>query len=56
MTRLAHPRTLIVVLVLPLLVVGLGMWALSGRVDRLDAVPAAVVNLDEGAEVEDADG
>lgn len=31
------------------------LWALSGR-DRLDAVPAAVVNLDEGAEVTDADG
>lgn len=56
MTRLNHPRTLLVVLLLPLLVVGLGMWALSGRVDRLDAVPAAVVNLDEGAEIEDADG
>ena len=56
MTRLNHPRTLLVVLILPLLVVGLGMWALSGRVDRLDAVPAAVVNLDEGAEIEDADG
>ena len=41
---------------LPLLVAALGMWALSGRVDRLDAVPAAVVNLDEGAEVTDADG
>ena len=56
MTRLNHPRTLLVVLLLPLLVVGLGMWALSGRVDRIDAVPAAVVNLDEGAEIEDADG
>src|SRR5699024_3930308 len=56
MNRLSHPRTLIVVLVLPLLVVGLGMWALSGRVDRLDTVPAAVVNLDEGAEIENADG
>ncbi|ATG54867.1 YhgE/Pip [Brachybacterium ginsengisoli] len=56
MNRLTHPRTLIVVLVLPLLVVGLGMWALSGRVDRLDTVPAAVVNLDQGAEITDADG
>ena len=56
MTRLKHPRTLIVVLLLPLLVAGIGLWALSGRVDRLDAVPAAVVNLDEGAEVTDADG
>src|SRR5699024_5885157 len=56
MNRLSHPRTLVVVLVLPLLVVGLGMWALSGRVDRLDTVPAAVVNLDEGAEIENADG
>ena len=56
MTRLAHPRTLLVVLLLPLLVAGLGLWALSGRVDRLDAVPAAVVNLDKGAEITDADG
>ncbi|GAA1491432.1 YhgE/Pip domain-containing protein [Brachybacterium sacelli] len=56
MTRLKHPRTLIVVLLLPLLVAGLGLWALSGRVDRLDSAPAAVVNLDEGAEVTDADG
>src|SRR5699024_2213344 len=56
MKSLSHPRTLIAVLVLPLLVVGLGMWALSGRVDRLDTVPAAVVNLDEGAEIENADG
>ncbi|MGO1684143.1 MAG: YhgE/Pip domain-containing protein, partial [Brachybacterium sp.] len=56
MNRFTHPRTLIVVLVLPLLVAALGMWALSGRVDRLDAVPAAVVNLDDGAEIENADG
>src|SRR5699024_4424514 len=56
MNRLSHPRTLVVVLVLPLLVVGLGMWALSGRVDRLDTVPAAVANLDEGAASENADG
>ncbi|WP_262423684.1 YhgE/Pip domain-containing protein [Brachybacterium sp. Z12] len=56
MSRFTHPRTLIVVLVLPLLVAALGMWALSGRVDRLDTVPAAVVNLDKGAEIEDADG
>ncbi|MGP9604434.1 YhgE/Pip family protein [Brachybacterium sp. AOP42-E1-35] len=56
MNRLTHPRTLIVVLVLPLLVAALGMWALSGRVDRLDTVPAAVVNLDAGAEIENADG
>ncbi|MGO2585817.1 MAG: YhgE/Pip family protein [Brachybacterium tyrofermentans] len=56
MTRLTHPRTLLVVLLLPLLVVGAGLWALSDRVDRLDTVPAAVVNLDEGAEITDADG
>lgn len=43
-----HPRALIVVLLLPLLVAGVGMWALKDRVDRLDTVPAAVVNLDEG--------
>ncbi|WP_422117552.1 ABC transporter permease [Brachybacterium sp. UNK5269] len=56
MTRLKHPRTLLVVLLLPLLVAALGLWALSGRVDRLDAVPAAVVNLDAGAEIEDENG
>ncbi len=56
MTRLKHPRTLLVVLLLPLLVAALGMWALSGRVDRLDTVPAAVVNLDTGAEIEDENG
>src|SRR5699024_8984649 len=56
MNSLSPRRTLIAVLVLPVLVVGLGMWAPSGRVDRLDTVPAAVVNLDEGAEIENADG
>lgn len=48
----APPRTLIVVLLLPLLVAAVGMWALSGRVDRIDEVPAAVVNLDEGTTME----
>lgn len=48
MSILKHPRTLLVVLLLPLLVAGVGMWALKDRVDRLDQVPAAVVNLDEG--------
>jgi putative membrane protein len=49
--KLSHPRTLVVVLLLPLLVVGIGMWALSGRVDNVDKVPAAVVNLDKGAKM-----
>ncbi|MCT2294564.1 YhgE/Pip domain-containing protein [Brachybacterium muris] len=52
MNRLRHPRTLIVVLLLPVLVAAVGMWALSGRVDRIDEVPAAVVNLDEGTTME----
>lgn len=52
MTRLLHSRILVLVLLLPVLVAGIGLWALSGRVDRLDDVPAAVVNLDEGAEME----
>lgn len=47
-----HPKALLVVLLLPLLVAGVGMWALKDRVDRLDAVPAAVVNLDEGVHME----
>lgn len=49
--NLRHPRTLLVVLLLPLLVTGIGMWALTGRVDRISEVPAAVVNLDEGAKM-----
>ncbi|MGY5764525.1 ABC transporter permease [Brachybacterium sp. DNPG3] len=49
---LRHPRSLIVILLLPLLVVGVGMWALTGRLDKLDEVPAAVVNLDEGTVME----
>ncbi|UYG16348.1 YhgE/Pip domain-containing protein [Brachybacterium huguangmaarense] len=44
-----YPKALIVVVLLPLLIAGVGMWALKDRVDRLDDVPAAVVNLDEGA-------
>lgn len=48
MRILRYPKALIVVLLLPLLVAGVGMWALKDRVDRLDRVPAAVVNLDEG--------
>ncbi|GAB2543707.1 YhgE/Pip family protein [Brachybacterium huguangmaarense] len=48
MRLLKHPRSLLVVLLLPLLVAGVGMWALKDRVDRLADVPAAVVNLDEG--------
>lgn len=48
MSILRRPRSLLVVLLLPLLVAGVGMWALKDRVDRLDTVPAAVVNLDEG--------
>ncbi len=46
------PRSLAVILLLPLLVVGVGMWALTGRLDNLDQVPAAVVNLDEGTVME----
>ena len=52
MSRFKNPGTLIVVLLLPVLVAAIGLWALAGRVDRVDNVPAAVVNLDEGAEME----
>ncbi|MDO5644862.1 MAG: YhgE/Pip domain-containing protein [Dermabacter sp.] len=46
------PKALIVVLLLPLLVAGIGVWALKDRAEALSRVPAAVVNLDEGAEME----
>jgi len=41
---------LVATLVLPMLLGSLVLWSLSERVDRLDAVPAAVVNLDEPVE------
>lgn len=50
--KLSHPRSLVIVLLLPLLVLGIGMWALTGRVDAVEQVPAAVVNLDDGATME----
>ena len=46
------PRALIAVLcavLLPLAAAAIGLWSLKDRVDNLAQVPAAVVNLDEGA-------
>lgn len=43
---------LIVAIALPLLVAGVGMWALKDRAVDLQRVPAAVVNLDEGTHMQ----
>ena len=47
MRRLPVNRVLVATVLLPMLFGSLVLWALSDRVDRIDAVPAAVVNLDE---------
>lgn len=47
MRRRPVNRALVAVVLLPTLVGALALWALSDRVEGLDAVPAAVVNLDE---------
>lgn len=47
MKRLPVNRVLVATVLLPMLFGTLVMWSLSDRVDRIDAVPAAVVNLDE---------
>lgn len=49
--RTPLPMALVVVLLLPLLVAGVGLWGLKDRAEALDRVPAAVVNLDKGAEI-----
>lgn len=47
MRRLQVTRVLVGAVVLPMLFATLVLWSLGDRVDRIDAVPAAVVNLDE---------
>lgn len=47
MRRLAVNRVLVATVLLPVLFGSLVLWSLSDRVDRIDSVPAAVVNLDE---------
>lgn len=47
MRRLLVNRVLVATALLPMLFGVLVLWSLSDRVDRIDAVPAAVVNLDE---------
>lgn len=47
MKRLTRNPVLVATVLLPMLVGWLLLWALGDRVDRIDAVPAAVVNLDE---------
>ena len=50
MKRLSANRVLVATVLLPMLFGSLVLWALSDRVERIDAVPAAVVNLDEPVE------
>ncbi len=45
--RLPVNRILVATVLLPMLFGSLVMWSLSDRVERIDAVPAAVVNLDQ---------
>ncbi|HEX6875493.1 MAG TPA: YhgE/Pip domain-containing protein [Nocardioidaceae bacterium] len=47
LNRLLVNRVLVAAVLLPMLFGSLVLWSMSGRVDRIDAVPAAVVNLDE---------
>ncbi len=47
MKRLLRNRILVATVLLPMFFGSLVMWSLSDRVDHVDAVPAAVVNLDE---------
>lgn len=51
-TLARFPKPLLIVVLLPLLVAGVGIWALKDRAEGFDNVPAAVVNLDEGTEME----
>lgn len=41
-------RAIIATLLLPVLAAALTIWSISGRTNRFDQVPAAIVNLDEG--------
>lgn len=42
-------RSLLVALLFPVLVAAISIWSLSGQSSRISEVPAAIVNLDEGA-------
>lgn len=50
MKRPRLSRGLVAVSLLPVLAAGLTLWGMDERVERLDAVPAAVVNLDQPVE------
>ncbi|MDO5662273.1 MAG: YhgE/Pip family protein, partial [Brachybacterium sp.] len=52
MNILRYPRIIVVILLMPLVATMIGMWALQDRAEALDEVPAALVNLDEGATIE----
>ncbi|MDO5721141.1 MAG: YhgE/Pip domain-containing protein [Actinomycetaceae bacterium] len=45
-------RAIIATLLLPVLAAALTIWSTSGRTDRFDQIPAAIVNLDKGVEME----
>ena len=47
MKRLLRNRILVATVLLPMLFGTLVLWSMGDRVDRIDAVPAAVVNLDQ---------
>ena len=47
MRHLSDNRIVVAAALLPMLLGALVLWSTSARVDRVDAVPAAVVNLDE---------
>ncbi|MCT1708334.1 YhgE/Pip domain-containing protein [Dermabacter hominis] len=51
-TLARFPKPLLIVVLLPLLVASVGIWALKDRAEGFENVPAAVVNLDEGTEME----
>jgi putative membrane protein len=48
--RLSANRVLVAAVLLPVLFASLVLWSVSDRVDRIDSVPAAVVNLDRPVE------
>lgn len=45
-------RAIIATLLLPVLAAALTIWSISGRTNRFDQIPAAIVNLDEGVQME----
>lgn len=50
MRRRPTKHAIVAAALLPMLVAALVLWSLGDRVDRIDTVPAAVVNLDEPVE------